>query len=112
MNGRGRSAAERLSEYINTSPMCSTCLVPSYPWILSWWQRLLLQILNLDFDLIAQCPCLFNELVQGCGILLRECIVRIIQRPVVQVSNPGHIRVETSQLVLDAGYLFVEEKKV
>jgi len=104
---RTREICGLLSERVDKKHLrgAFTCLVLSYPWILPLRDLLILQILDLALNLIAQCPCLPYELVKGGSILLSERLVRVVQRPRVQVRNSRHIRVELSKLVLDARYL-------
>ena len=90
--------------------VCSTYLVLSYPCVLSSGDGLLLQLLNLSLDSIAQRPSFRYKLVQGRGVLLRERLIRVVQRTRVQIGNARHVCIKASKLVLNAGYLFDESK--
>ena len=88
----------------------STCLVLSYPCVLSSGDGLLLQLLNLSLDSIAQRPSFRYKLVQGRGVLLRERLIRVVQRTRVQIGNARHIRIKAPKFILNTGYLFDESK--
>lgn len=89
---------------------CSTRLVFSYPRVLSSGDGLVLQLLNLRLDLIAQRPSFRHKLIQGGSILFRERLICVVQRTRVQIGNVRHVSIKASKFVLNAGYLFDESK--
>jgi hypothetical protein len=66
---------------------------------------LLLEVLDLDLELVAEGARLLHQPVELGGISLGSCPVHVVQRPRVQVGNPRDIIVERSQNVLDGADL-------